>query len=91
MNNTIPRFFIRRRIRKAKRVVDKRKAAGRKYIRGQIGHVCDDPCKQCPSEPRKQICRLVQSMKASRINDEGIVCMLQNLFRPQEGDAHAKR
>lgn len=39
MNNAITRFFIRRRIRKAKRIIDKRKAAGRKYIRGQIGHV----------------------------------------------------
>jgi hypothetical protein len=36
--NRITNYFIRRRIRKAKRIIDKRKAAGRKYIRRQINH-----------------------------------------------------
>lgn len=37
--NRISNYFIRRRIRKAKRIIDRRKAAGRKYIRRWIGHV----------------------------------------------------
>ena len=36
MNNAITRFFIRRRIRKAKRIIDKRKAAGRAGIRAEL-------------------------------------------------------
>jgi hypothetical protein len=30
------------------------------------------------------ICRLIQSMRAARISGESIVCILQNLFRPQK-------
>ncbi len=37
--NRITHFFMRRRIRKAKRIIDRRKANGRKYIRRQIEHV----------------------------------------------------
>ena len=36
--NRIKRFIIRRRIRKAQRAMEQRKAANRQYIRERLGH-----------------------------------------------------
>ncbi len=37
----------------------------------------------------KDIYQLIRSMRAARISDEGVVCVLLNVFHPQGGNIHA--